>query len=82
MTEQSHVIDVRRWVEEAVAAGRFELPITAYPPPGELDGEPFDFRAAVYAVLVALGNGNPIELPPDIDAEHFKRALALVASYL
>lgn len=76
------MINARRWISEAVARREFSIPTEDYPPPAELDGEPVDARAMMYAVIVELGNGSPFTLPDEVSATDIHRCLEVVRELL
>lgn len=70
-------INARRFIYEAVAHRGFQLANDGLPE-AELDGEPIDFEAVIYATLVRLGDGSPFALPDSVSSEDYDRAWAVV----
>ncbi len=75
---QTDILNGRLWISEAVASRGFSVPYSDEPPAAELDGEPIDVRALIYAVMVELGNGSPFTLPDDISQDDYARAVLVV----
>jgi hypothetical protein len=73
-------IDARAWLADAAANRSFTVPLSAEPPPAQLDGEEIDVRSMLYAAVVVLApTPDPLfELPRDVSYNDYQRCCRVV----
>jgi hypothetical protein len=68
-------IDAQAFITAAVDDRSFTVPTTSELPAAELDGQPFDFLAMLYALLHEPTGPT---LPPEVSMDDYERARELV----